>query len=82
MSNMNDLKVPDMAAFVAFGKLGVQMVGARILSILSLVGMLGAGGAVIFYPTWHGVVVCAILALVAISAQRGEGRLYPPKEPQ
>ena len=66
--------VDTVKALVAFGRVGLQMMGARILSIVALLGYLGLAGYVAYNATWHGVTVCAILALVAISAFRAENR--------
>lgn len=74
-------EIDRVKALTAFGMMGVQMLSARILSILSLAGLLGVGTAVVFYPTWHAVCVCAILAVVAISAHRGESR-FNASEPR
>lgn len=76
-----ETQIDQVKTLVSFGKVGVQMLSARILSILSLAGLLGVGAAVVFYPTWHGVCVCAILAVVAVSAHRGESR-FNASEPR
>lgn len=75
-------EIDQVRSLVSFGKLGVGLAGARILSILSLLGVYGVGAAVVFYPTWHAVCVCAILAVVAISAHRGESRFNASESPQ
>ena len=78
---MNEMD--SIRALTAFGKVGVEMLQARILSILALTGYLGLAGFVSYAPSWHGVALCGILALVAISAFRGENRFRePPKDPQ
>lgn len=74
-------EVDQIKSLVAFGKVGMQMLGARILSIIGLLGFLGLAGYVAYNPTWHGVSLCAILAMVVICAFRGEARFRPPKEP-
>lgn len=74
-------EIDQLKILTQFGKVGVQMLSARILSMLSLAGLLGAGGATIFFPSWHAVCVCVILAVVAISAHRGESR-FNATEPQ
>lgn len=75
-------EIDQVKALTAFGKVGVQMLSARILSMLSLLGLLGVGAGTLFYPTWHAVCVCAILAVVAISAHRGESRFNASESPQ
>ena len=72
MSEMTDIDT--VRALVRFGRLGLEMLAVRILSVLALAGYLGLAGYVAYNPSWQGVSVCGILAIVAISAFRAENR--------
>lgn len=81
--NMNDLKMPDLEALVAFGKMGVKMLASRAVTLLSLLGLLSLGGYAVYASSWQGVVVVAILALLvfrpALAAETGQ-RDTPARE--
>lgn len=70
MSNELD----QLKAITAFGKVGIAMLQARMLSLIAEFALAGLCGFVAYSPTWHGVTLCGILALVAISAFRAEMR--------
>lgn len=76
-------EIDQLKALTAYANVGVKMLQARILSVLALAGLIGLGCYVNYSPTWHGVVLCGILALVTIGAFRAEsGNLDSGKEPQ
>lgn len=60
---MTELKLPDLEALVAFGKVGVQMLASRLLTLFSLFGCVTLGAYTVYTSSWQGVCVTAILAL-------------------
>jgi hypothetical protein len=79
LSEVENIKLPDMQALLAFGKVGVNMMAARILSVTSLAGVIGVSAYVSYNQSWQGVAVCAIMAffvfgpaLRAESARKGD----------
>ena len=73
MSNMGDMGVPDLKALVAFGKVGINMLASRMLSLGALLGVVALCGFVAYSPSWEGAAVTGILAIfVFIPSLRAE----------
>lgn len=76
--NLNDLNVPDISALVRFGRLGVQMMASRILSLTALFGIIALGAYSVYASSWIGAAVVATLAIFAFipslkaESKRGE----------
>lgn len=71
--NMNDLQVPDYRALVAFGKLGIEIMASRMLSLLALFGLIAIAAYSVYAVSWQGAVCVAIVAVfVFIPALRAE----------
>jgi hypothetical protein len=66
--------IADVKALVAFGRLGVMLLGARILSVGMMFGLLFLAWwiASTAIPSWHAVVVTCVVALCFIAAVRAE----------
>jgi len=72
----NDLGVPDIKALVAFGRVGIELFRARLMTLIALCGFLALGGYTVYLGSWIGAAVCGIAALVFIVAIRAEtGRI-------
>ena len=72
---MNEFELPDVRALVAFGKVGVQLLASRVLSMLALVGVLALAGYSVYAVSWQGVAGVAILAVfVFIPALKAESK--------
>jgi hypothetical protein len=61
--DMSEMKVPDVSALVAFGKLGMEIIACRMLSLLSLVGVIALSAYVAYSPSYVGAACVGILAL-------------------
>ena len=73
--DMSEIKLPDVKALVAFGKLGVAVLSSRMLSLLSLVGVVALSTGVVYSPSWQGAAVVAVVALcVFIPALKAESK--------
>lgn len=71
--------IGDIQALVAFGRIGVMMLAARVLSIFALLGLLFLAWWVASTPapTWHSVVVLGMVALCFLAAVRAESGHRP-----
>ena len=73
-------QIDEVKAMLAFGRVGVSMFLARILSVVGLVGIIGLGFYVAWKPTWEGVASLGILALCFARAVTAEtGQRQPPQ---
>jgi|HubBroStandDraft_2_1064218.scaffolds.fasta_scaffold11246_8 hypothetical protein len=61
---MNEPTLPDLQALVAFGKLGIAILSARMLSVLALLATVALSGFVAYSPSWQGAACVLVLALV------------------
>jgi hypothetical protein len=82
--NLNDIGVPDISALVRFGRLGVQMMASRILSLTALFGIIALSAYSVYDASYIGAAICLILALfVFIPALKSEtGRAQEVKNDQ
>ena len=82
--NLNDIGVPDISALVRFGRIGVQMMASRILSLTALFGTIALGAYAVYTASYIGAGVVLILALfVFIPALKSEsGRAQEVKNDQ
>lgn len=75
--NMNELKLPDVAALVAFGKLGLRLIASRAMSLLALLGCVALSTAVVYSPSWQGAAVAVgamvFIFLPALKAESKQG---------
>lgn len=69
------LQLPDIKALVSFGKMGMEMMASRMLSLLALVGVLALSVFVVHNPSVIGAVVLATIAVaVFIPALMAESK--------
>lgn len=61
--DMSEVKLPDVRALVAFGKLGVRVLASRMLSLLSLAGVIALSVGVVYSPSLYGAAVVGVMAL-------------------
>lgn len=84
MSDMSNLKLPDVTALVAFGKLGCAVLASRMLSLLALVGVLALAAYVAYSPSNVGLAAVAIVAIFAfmpaLKAESGQRQEPADKE--
>ena len=82
--NLNDMGVPDVKMLVAFGKVGIQMLASRLLSLTALFGTIALGAYAVYTASYIGAGVVLILALfVFIPALKSEsGRAQEVKNDQ
>lgn len=79
---MNDMGLPDITALVAFGKLGVAVLASRMLSLLSLVGIIALGAYSVYAASWQGAAVVGVVALLCfIPALKSESKQRPEDAP-
>lgn len=72
-TNPNEIGLPDITALVRFGKLGMRMMASRILSIISLLGVIALSGFVAYSPSWQGAACVGIVSfLVFIPSLKAE----------
>lgn len=77
----NDMGIPDLQALVRFGKLGMAMMAARLLSLTALAGTLAISFYSVYFHSWIGACCASILALFCfIPALRAETGKKPPTE--
>lgn len=77
----NDMGIPDIAALVRFGRLGMAMFASRVLSILALSAFFGLCFYTVYAPaSWIGAAVCAIAAIVCMFAMRAEAAARQPSD--
>ena len=75
---MNDIGLPDVKALVAFGKIGMAIMGAKIVSLVSIVGIIALAAYVIYAPSWQGAAVVACVGLLGVlPAINAESRSKP-----
>lgn len=73
--NLNDVKLPDVQALVAFGKLGVQVLSSRMLSLVGAGGVFALSFYVVYNPSWQGAACVTVTALaVFMPALKAEAR--------
>lgn len=64
----------DIKMLVAFGKVGVQLLASRLLSLVALFGVVALSGYSVYMSSWQGAACVAILALFvfqpALKAER------------
>lgn len=76
-----EMEVPDLQALVRFGKLGMAMASARLLSIIALAGVLAISFYSVYFHSWIGACCAGILALFCfIPALRAESRVKQAPE--
>lgn len=76
-----ELDLPDLQALVRFGKLGMAMASARLLSIIALAGVLAISFYSVYFHSWIGACCAGILALFCfIPALRAESKVKQPPE--
>lgn len=64
----------DLQALMALGKVGLDALGSRMLSMTSLLGVIALAAYTAWRPTYEGVALTAILALLTfIPALKAEG---------
>jgi hypothetical protein len=56
------METVDLKALVAFGKVGMDMMASRILSLCALVGTVALSAYVAYSPSWQGAACVAIVA--------------------
>ena len=72
---MNEIRLPDLQALIAFGKVGVNLLASRILSMTALFGTIALGAYAVYASSWQGAAITGILALfVFIPALKAESR--------
>lgn len=80
---MKNPNVVEIQALLAYAKVGVEMLGARILSILALFGIFALGGYVVYASSWQGVAVVVAIAYLVVrpvlASETGQ-RAEPAKE--
>lgn len=85
MANMNDLGVPDVKMLVAFGKVGIQMLASRILSLTALFGIIALSAYSIYNASYVGAAIVAVLALFvfipSIKAESGRAQEVNHEQP-
>jgi len=75
MSKMGDIGLPDIKMLVAFGKVGIEMLVSRILSLTALFGVVALSAYVAYSNSWPGAACVGILALLVFGpALRAESR--------
>jgi hypothetical protein len=75
---MNDLD--NIKALVSFGKLGFSLLASRMISVLTLLGLLALSGYVAYVPSWQGAICVAVIALFVFQpALKAEGKREEPK---
>jgi asparagine N-glycosylation enzyme membrane subunit Stt3 len=55
--------VPDVKMLVAFGKVGIEMLASRILSLAALFGIIALAAYSVYAVSWIGASCVAILAV-------------------
>ena len=82
MNDLTDIQLPDISALVAFGKLGVAVLASRMLSLVSLGGVVALSAYVAYSPSWQGAACVGIVAVfVFVPALKAESRFRSPDEP-
>jgi hypothetical protein len=61
---MDEIRIPDIEALVAFGKVGIQMMASRMLSLLSLFGIIALSSYSVYASSWQGAACVGVLALL------------------
>jgi hypothetical protein len=83
--NMNDIGVPDISALVRFGRLGVQMMASRILSLTALFGIIALSAYSVYNESHVGAAICLVLALFvfipSIKAESGRAQEVNHEQP-
>lgn len=67
-------EIDQLRVLTSYARVGIGMLQARILSVLSVLALSGLSGFVAYSNSWHGVILCGILALVTLGAFRAESR--------
>ena len=57
----------ELQALMTMGKLGLDALASRVLSIVTLLGILAVAGYVVWAPSWYGVAGLGILAVLVFS---------------
>lgn len=71
--DLSELKLPDVKALVAFGRVGVAILASRLLSLTALFGVVALSAYVAYSPSWQGAACVGVLALfVFIPALKAE----------
>lgn len=82
--NVHDMVIPDIKALVAYGRVGIEMMASRMLSLISLLGTLALAGYVAYSPTNAGLAAVAIVAIFAfmpaLKAETGQRHEAADKE--
>lgn len=60
---MSDLNLPDIQALVSFGKIGMAIIASRLISILSMLGIVALSAYAIYASSWQGASCVAILSI-------------------
>jgi len=66
--------LPDVRALVAFGKLGMELAGSKILSLCALFGVVAIAAYSVYAASYIGAVCSAILAACFAVAVKAESK--------
>jgi hypothetical protein len=85
MANMNDLGVPDISALVRFGRIGVEMMASRLLSLTALFGIIALSAYSVYNASYVGTAIVAVLALFvfipSLKAESGRAQEVNREQP-
>jgi hypothetical protein len=80
MSDLENIKLPDVQALISFGKLGFNLLASRMLSVLSMLGIIALSFDSVYSSSWQGAACVGILSLlVFLPSLRAESRRGEPK---
>lgn len=68
------METRDIQTLVAFGKLGMDLAGSRILSLTALTGVVAVSAYSIYAMSWQGAVCSAIVALCFWASVKAEAK--------
>lgn len=66
------METVDIKSLVAFGKLGMDLAGSRILSLCALAGVVAISAYSVYDASWQGAVCTGIVALCFWASVRVE----------
>lgn len=78
--DMSEIKLPEVKVLVAFGRIGVDLVASRMLSMTTLFGVVAVSSYSVYAASWQGAACVVVMAFCFMVAVRAESRQAPKEE--
>lgn len=74
------MEMVDVKALVAYGRVGIELMASKIVSLVCATGTVALSAYLIYSPSWQGVAVVYAMVVVSMAAFKSEQPKDRPSE--